>query len=866
MRYAAEFRRAWEGASGKAIDAGKKLLGYLANQKRLSGVDSLVKRITLDDGTIVEARWDMNIPTVRIYPGDGTEGCELYVESGMLDLGPNIASDANERFNRGLPVFDDSPATLHFGDDVTCADGVEGLNGVVHVTQRQITSQCLPSAGPSVTSRLTSPVKKQAQAVLPASCWSGLMQRYVQAVYGGGSLEYRAASDSVLEVEGVPIGTFLSGAWGLLEIDGALQFVVMMPGGHAVFVPPKFKSPCGQAAMALWRANRNKPDAEKILSIALSDCYPSPSTYSEASNDEPNTYFSNSYTWQFSAALPEAHCVRYSEDEQRAVLLKATFSMANGQWDVEYSHVEEVDLPPSRWGCVLGSPKYGASPFGKEGELAYGESFDVPVYAYYEDNHLVVVRHYLAAEAQPVVPHEGRACDGAANNWPTPLVPDAVSCAVTRGGTGMLTTDTPGGFHNTVFDSAMVALQSGVYARRNGVTAWSTVRSFTARAMTFYETPSMTGESITYIMPAGSGGYINLAKDHESTRVVDVTYESGGAASVYLPHNRSDPYGNMGISDASIETSLSFFQNITDPKCGHDMLGHTRINSSGQGNTWEPAPSGHFYSIPPGYANGHVECQVPCFDGFTSSYRGYILMGSNDYLEFPLGDSRSLISMAFGFAGVTQYLGHEGYVVRKQGPYCNDVGNCSGTLQVRCNGDGGSHSAHWVTLNYTAPAYYGEPYAAYTPFGIPEIEVAIEYKDRLHSQWRVLAVSKGEVVHDASGEGQFEEHVDGDVAVWADSHDKHDCPVFHSIIAEPFHLDPTTVLGKDGDTSLEKQFLESKRTLLHGDFDFVFRRSLKGAVTQWGNPLMFGNSINMDRETITGGYPKVNTPSFVGWA
>ena len=76
------------------MDVGKKLLGYLANQKRLSGVDSLVQRVTLEDGTVVEARCDMNIPTVRIYPGGSEAACELYVESGLLDLGPNIAPEA----------------------------------------------------------------------------------------------------------------------------------------------------------------------------------------------------------------------------------------------------------------------------------------------------------------------------------------------------------------------------------------------------------------------------------------------------------------------------------------------------------------------------------------------------------------------------------------------------------------------------------------------------------------------------------------------------------------------------------------------------------------------------------------------------
>ena len=49
-------------------------------------------------------------------------------------------------------------------------------------------------------------------------------------------------------------------------------------------------------------------------------------------------------------------------------------------------------------------------------------------------------------------------------------------------------------------------------------------------------------------------------------------------------------------------------------------------------------------------------------------------------------------------------------------------------------------------------------------------------------------------------------------------------------------------------------------------FAYTVRRSLLGAETMSSDLLQFGASVNMDREVITGGYPKVSTPSFVGWA
>lgn len=185
-RYPEWFKRAGDFIPAPAaLNVGKKLLGYIATRRETPGVDTLVRRVKLSDGTVVEASFHGDQPRVIVYPPDGEQAaCELYVESGMLDLGPNIASDAGERFERGAPEFDDRPATLHFGDGVDCAPGQAGLNGKVRIdtTVRTLRSECLPKNGGSVESRLSDPAKKRAQAMLPASCWSGLMQRYVQAV------------------------------------------------------------------------------------------------------------------------------------------------------------------------------------------------------------------------------------------------------------------------------------------------------------------------------------------------------------------------------------------------------------------------------------------------------------------------------------------------------------------------------------------------------------------------------------------------------------------------------------------------------------------------------------------------------------
>src|SRR5690606_22028903 len=189
-RYTSWFRRSLDNrVTGLAKDIGKKMLGRLAHRRDHGGPPTLVERHIMADGTTIEAKFVGGIPQLSIRTPETPEGetlCEMYVESGLLDLGPNIAADASERFNRGLPEFDDSPAMLYFGDAISCADK---LNGKIRLSKRKLSSQCLGEFGSDPTpSRLTDPAKKQAQAVLPASCWTGLMHRYVAAIYGGNQI------------------------------------------------------------------------------------------------------------------------------------------------------------------------------------------------------------------------------------------------------------------------------------------------------------------------------------------------------------------------------------------------------------------------------------------------------------------------------------------------------------------------------------------------------------------------------------------------------------------------------------------------------------------------------------------------------
>jgi hypothetical protein len=79
---------------------------------------------------------------------------------------------------------------------------------------------------------------------------------------------------------------------------------------------------------------------------------------------------------------------------------------------------------------------------------------------------------------------------------------------------------------------------------------------------------------------------------------------------------------------------------------------------------------------------------------------------------------------------------------------------------------------------------------------------------------------------------------------------------------------PTMVAISDSDEkSLEELIVKyDSPGVTQRGYSYLAMRGILGDTVYPENPFEFGASINMDRQTITGGYPKVSTPSFVGWA
>lgn len=895
MRYFQEYRHKFSDASGVAIDAGKKLLGYIANQKRLSGVDSMVQRISVQDEAgavwVVEARFDKDIPSVRIFPPNGGDAmCELYVESGLLDLGPSIAGDAGDRFNRGLPAFSEDPARLYFGTDVACVAGQPGLNGAVRLQGQNISSDCLPNIGNGIASRLTDPVKKQAQALLPASCWSGLMQRYVQAVYGGASLDYEANGDLLL-VEGVSIGF----STGLIEVDGVHLFV-FAGSGPILIAPLRFKSACGEAVYRAWQnASLAADQSKKLLTIALSDAFPGDAV---SIGDSGELDIASLYGWQFSAASPEAHVVAFNATQ--ATLKKLAVSVVEGAYVATVTDVETALLAPAAFPCILIGPDGTSTSLCSTDGLTFGESFDHPVHCYYDDD-LVVVRYSVETPALAVETQEGWECTSEGHGtpqvgpitWGIDTFPEALNCQVSvqqQAGTRL----PPPTHTRFAFSLNKHAIVTGLYAMKGDVSVWSTVRTSDACAAAF---PADNGSD--------EGDYSNPTWFFQGGWTVQLrTMNLGEAFTATMPF-----FAGNGALDWTycpnplLGDSLLVGEATKCSLNGPNFYSYINYDPMDDGWSCDVSPVDMWASI---FDRTHhnfdsvreadISCSVPCHYVSAHQFYGELVLGPQNYLAIPRGDCSAMIPVDLQVSGVT--LGQnpfaDGYTVFS-GRACNDPysGECTGTVTTSCNGydptvPGFTHAPHSEAIYEISTASMGfyksalsQPFPVVVPSwvdgsGVPTTQpfplgdgsdaAGNWIKDRLEIDWTSLSVSGGLIADPLERTGQFEELVLGTEIPWEATEYPVTCPTWQAIVYAAYTLDPITVDGEDGETTAERMYLTSPTTLLQRGFSYAYRRSLLNARTTWTSALDFGASNNMDRETITGGYSPVSTPSFVGWA
>lgn len=896
-RYADWFRKVGDtAASPRALDAAKKLLGYLNIRRGTPGVETLAQKVTLDDGTVVTAAFYGDQPTVTVDTSAvGGETCTLYVESGMLDLGPNIASDANNRFNRGLPEFDDRPATLYFGDGVDCESGKGGFNGRIKVRGKTITSECLPKQGRSVDSRLRDPVKKQAQALLPASCWSGLMQRYVQAVYGGDALDYSATA-TALTIEGKTFD--VKDSWGLVDIGGTLRFV-KIAGGIAQFYKVKPTTPCFAAVLKAWREMPNTPqqrqNRDRILTVALSGCVVgSEDGPPVAVPNDTRRFVSDRAAFVFHPELPKAiGVVQLSvvEDENRsAVVFELTAGLDDGVPTLSKRRLESapmlenLDLIPK---TVIGSPFAG----GGQGDSAFdrgdytlhrGDRYDLPIYATYGSDGLAdIVRFSMVIEDDSPVADYGLCNLGSGIEIPVAAISDN---NVTYSCSGLPP------------EYRMLDFVSGVYARN-----WSTVRARKqlARVRDNAELVLINNEKIAFasvfvdfgtihsdvvstsdtVSGLSSFSYMNVPYSGNLSKMFQyitcaATYDSGVASEQFRFPDDCDGFKadtcdkryiwSAAAGTVTINITREWWASSTNMLSGRLHAACTSVVSLCWGasdafacDEYEfSGSSGLFYSVvhnrgpsqmvneasftfdvsvdvrvetavvPGGFCNGH--------DGNTLSTEAVHLTGSTGTLysiTHPIANAERVPT-----AADLPPFAADWSASRTEGGDCYPEIVFRGTESRRFTvaSSGATEMAGGVVIDVErgdvdypegAPVAVKHDYLGNAVGGNPYVPYTKEEED---------AISPNQLYY-LLGMQAIE--------------DNHQSAVFED--------------GGDEETFARRVGIQGKSFVVS---PYMARTSLLNAKTRPAVALSVGASINMDRETITGGYPKVSTSSFVGWA
>lgn len=277
------------------IDLGKKLLGRVTGRRDAGGVKTIAENIRLPDGSIITAGWDFDVPYIDIEFGGDQAGksCRLYLESGCVDLGANTASSLGDP-----PEFVDEEKLIHFGDTVDC-DVFGGLNGGAVFTSGSVQSQCVSDGEDFGPAYCLSPVgdeledgyvsradKINAQGRIRASCFTGLMRRYVQAIYGQPQARYKLVGNYLTLLIPDDEGGFVefplrhdwsSGTHGLIDLGGHNYRFVLVTDTQLEFRRCRF-SECGEVVVDAIRSGRvgTRGDAkhDRIESFALSTAVP----------------------------------------------------------------------------------------------------------------------------------------------------------------------------------------------------------------------------------------------------------------------------------------------------------------------------------------------------------------------------------------------------------------------------------------------------------------------------------------------------------------------------------------------------------------------------------------------------------------
>lgn len=895
MRWPFWHQRRGVNPTGVALDAAKKLLGRLANRKNLGAPPSLVDRIVASDGSIVEARFNGAHPTVTIRSGGQTaeSACTLYVESGMLDLGPNIAGDAGNRFDRGLPEFDDSPATLHFGG--TGLDCTDGMIGRVRVRGRRLSSECLADGETSVASRLRDPGKKKAQAVIPASSFTGLMHRYVAAIYGGALVDYELVDTDVLSLslgDRTASVSYGPNTFGLVRDGTEFVFVKLRQfrtEGMLYFYFDTFPlvfDPCAAKVFELWKrmVAAGAPDdrCDKVLTIALSGCIPGPlADYALVSSIaiDPagnSALTSEAYGWAFAENRAIAVAAASDGERTQTAIMRAEFTCDAGVWSCVVTFGDWVTVPfqvtvGAGSGFFQGMSGLLSNPDAvTEAELVAG--LDAPLYAFFvgEQECIYWITATVGEESVPEFDSLSCLTPDPTNIMPPPFDSyQNTNCNVTRPT-----------YLGDRFYLSQVDCVFGLYATLDETVAWSDVSTI---------------QVFKHRFDSGDPQFWMRTLRSTMKLTSNVPLETG-SGSFTLDSGQDHTTGEWYVSNSSGDVFYDIVEEPGQFDFGEGVRAECTLWGGSESVVGTGGPGG--------------ECIFDCEEGgcdaqlsWTGAYYMTLAVAGNlvrsivPHLQPAHGDRTAVATYRF------ESHGAGGNIVRGRGiSTIVTLGDVEATLYKPLPGAAGwevcwngtfsinsecslstaasaaspplFESLHTFTMS-TCTTFSAEGGSGCPP-GVSEYLRHCDFGDFRGTERFVARMHMGAtlVLDDVDVTGTLLN--DPDIAHLGAQGELTDfsCEdMVGDLINPPTDHDPIQFIVDDlGSTETKESVLSPDvywDDLLIPQSDFrslSAQRSLLGATVTPEPGLDRGASINMDRQTISGGYPVVSTPSFVGWA
>lgn len=879
--------------NGRLIEFGKKLLGSIANLQRLGAPPNLIRRARYTDGSEITAQILHGQPVVRVKGPSAPQPeatCELYVESGLLDLGTNTASDATARFGRGRPTFADGAATLHFGTGIDCSS-YGGLNGKVQVgifgQTIGLRSACLSSGGSSADSIVTDGGKKQCQAVMPASLWSGHMARYVAAIYGSKAVRYRLGSANAIELYDKAGATTLtltpwaSSSWGLVQIGAGLLFVEILSDGTVNFRRPHFGS-CGQYVYQFWQqmgqggSDAKKSARAKVLTVALSDCEPTLAVHATVSLGISGSAI-GSYGWAFDTDLPRVATVLL--DGGNTKRYEITFaSDGHGSYTATPVLIESAAVIPKEWAIEVISPDESSmSPNAASlydsgtDRVTAGDTYDFPVTCWYEAGARRVIRY--AMDSSSLFDYDTfNTC--ADYNLPGPVYFPHLA------GDGGSAYDC-----TTQEQPKRATVVCGLYCKSDATTVWSKVTSRTAPQ---YE---LSG---TWYVGREQDSRLHVTKQVGSK--VDITLsfnlatKPGGVLG--YPAGAVDPNcADIGTSDCPVSQ-----RDETTPSADTGQVGSGGADLCSGGD----AIVGFDYTDLDGTVTyGAYGMEAAAFsspiDDPTDPWRAIAHYAPDIAAVLPFGTREAGIAMDYGLQGGSgTYYNLVLDLSAYSGEFVADT-QFSFTESYSYNFLNGNMDCHPpVGIDYSVPF---SSYGPVTNVTSRSQHCMLGTFDMFLSVVTVSGVttytyadnSPNHIVPPVDGSRQvrasetFESTVDvggntdysqtNQVVLAFDAHaftpgdfSAAQCADDYEYVFRTSYSDAHADVATSGGTKALAQRFVEKDSYMSDDFQYrALRSRLNAKLTPQVN-LTFGASVGTDRETLTGGYSSITSPSFVGWA